>query len=136
MSKVSGFWFLVSVSVFLGINCISAESNPTDDWKGTIERRLRYLEQELIIQKNINAKIHEENEHLRQQTKHLQDQVLECAFKMGEIIGNQMFGNQNSLNQKLNQQDEHHLGETPISTIFKDAKTVKRTGLPFLLVYL
>ena len=134
MSTVSGFWFLVSV--FLGINCISAENNTTDDWKGTIERRLMYLEQELIIQKNINAKIHEENELLRQQTRHLQDQVLECAFKMGEIIGNQMIGKQNSLNQKLNQQNEHHLGDTPISTKFKDAKTVKRTGLPFLLVYL
>lgn len=135
MSKVSGF-FLVSVSVFLGIYCISAESNPTDNWKGTVESRLRYLEQELIIQKNINAKIMEDNENLRQQTMHLQDQVLACASQIGEIIGNKMMGKQTSLNQYVNQHDEHHLSDTPISIIFKDAKTVKRTGLPFLLVYL
>lgn len=135
MSKVTGFCFLVSFSVFLGRNFISAESNPTDDWKGLVERRLKYLEEELKIQKNINAKFQEENENLRQQTRHLQDQVLECASKISEIIGDQMTGKQNPPNQNLNQQDEHHLDDTHISAILKDSKTVKRIGLPFSLVY-
>ena len=76
MSKVTRFGFLVSFCVFLEINFISAENNPTDDWKGTVERRLMYLEEELKIQKHINVKLQEENENLRQETRHLQDQVL------------------------------------------------------------
>ena len=121
--------------MFLGINLITAESTPTDDWKGSVERRLLYLEEELKIQKNINAKIQEENENLRQETRHLQDQVLECASKIGEIIVNQMMGKRNPTNQNLNKQDEHHLYDTHISTTFKDSKTVKRIGLSFSLVY-
>ena len=56
MSKVTGFCFLVSCSVFLGRNFISAESNPTDDWKGMVERRLMYLEEELKIHKTYQRK--------------------------------------------------------------------------------
>ena len=131
MSMVTRFCFFVSLSVFLGRNFTSAESNPTDDWKGMVERRLMYLEEELKIQKHINAKIQEDNEKLRQETRHLQDKVLECASKIGEIIGNQMMRKQYPTNQNLNQQDEHHLDDTHISTTFKDSKTIKRTGLPF-----
>ena len=128
MSKVTRFCFLVSFSVFLGRNFISAESNPTDDWKGMVERRLMYLEEELKIQKHINAKLQEENENLHHETRQLQDQVLECASKMEEIIGNQI---QNTLNQNLNQHDEHDLDDTHTSTNFKESKTVKRIGLTF-----